>query len=205
MNNYGKLIESHMISFKEVLVMNYKAIGLNETEAMVIILLYEQKKHKNNALSVSNILKYVTLKENELSKMIVSLVERDYIELIFEDNNVEKFSLTPTIDKLGSILENLDKNENGVQDDISKIISYLETAFQKQLSASELVVVQRWISENKSMKDIMNAVNETLRLGKYNVKYADAILSSKTPREKANNIDPEIQKVLKQINVKHSA
>ena len=44
MNNYGKLIESHMISFKEVLVMNYKAIGLNESEAMVIILLYEQKK-----------------------------------------------------------------------------------------------------------------------------------------------------------------
>ena len=108
MNNYGKLIESHMISFKEVLVMNYKAIGLNETEAMVIILLYEQKKHKNNALSVSNILKYVTLKESELSKLIVNLVERDYIELIFEDNNVEKFSLTPTIDKLGSILENLD-------------------------------------------------------------------------------------------------
>ena len=47
MNNYGKLIKSHMISFKEVMVLNYKAIGLNETEAMVIILLYEQKKQKN--------------------------------------------------------------------------------------------------------------------------------------------------------------
>ena len=205
MNNYGKLIESHMISFKEVLVMNYKAIGLNESEAMVIILLYEQKKHKNNALSVSNISKYVTLSENELSKLIVNLVEREYIELIIEDNNEEHFLLTPTIDKLGSILESLDKNEEGIQEDISKLISYLETAYQKQLNSSELIVVQKWVNENHSMKDIMNAVNETLRLGKYNVKYADAILMSKAPRAAASNIDPEIQKILQQVSVKHSA
>ena len=47
MNNYSKLITSHMISFKEVLVKNYKKIKLNETEAMIIILLYEQRKHNN--------------------------------------------------------------------------------------------------------------------------------------------------------------
>ena len=48
MNNYSKLINSHMISFKEALVKNFKKIDLNEIEAMVIILLYEQKKINNN-------------------------------------------------------------------------------------------------------------------------------------------------------------
>lgn len=205
MNNYGKLIEAHMISFKEVIVMNYKEIGLNETEAMVIILLYEQKKHNNNALSVKNISKYVTLSETELSKLIVSLVEREFIELIIEDNNEEHFSLVPTIEKLGEVLKNNDSKEEGVQEDISKLISFLETTYQRPLNASELVIVQRWMSENHSMKTIMNAVNESIRLQKLNLKYADAILMSKTPREIVNTVDPEIQKVLQQINVKHRA
>lgn len=205
MNNYGKLIKSHMISFKEVLVLNYKAIGLNEVEAMVIILLYEQKKQKSHAISANNILKYVTLSEKELSNLLVKLVERGYIELVIEDNNLEHFVLTPTIDKLGQILEDNDNEKVSVQEDISKVISFLENSYQRTLTASELVVVQRWMMENHTMKDIMHATNESIRYGKLNIKYADAILMSKPVREEATEIDPEIQKVLQQINVKTRA
>lgn len=205
MNNYGKLIKSHMISFKEVMVLNYKAIGLNETEAMVIILLYEQKKQKNHAISAKNILKYVTLTESQLSNLLFGLVERGYIELIIEDNNLEHFVLTPTIDKLGEVLEKNETKNITVQDDISNVISYLENSFQRTLTASELVLVQRWMSENYHIKEIQNAINECIRLNKLNIKYVDAILASKNVREKANDVDPELQKVLKQINVKTRA
>ncbi len=202
MMNYGKLIESHMISFKEVMVTNYKLIGLDETEAMIIMLLYSQKKHKNNALSVKNISQYVTVDENQLSKIIVELVEKDFIELTIEDNNEEHFSLAPTIEKLGRVLEAQDKNKIVCQDESSKIISFLETAYQKQLSPADLLVVQKWIREQYEFKNIMDAVNESIRLNRLNIKYADAILVNRTPREKTDEIDPEIQEVLKQINVK---
>ena len=68
MNNYSKLINSHMISFKEALVKNFKKINLNEVETMVIILLYEQKKI-NNTLSIETLLEQVTLSEYDLSSM----------------------------------------------------------------------------------------------------------------------------------------
>ena len=202
MNNYGKLIKSHMISFKEVMVLNYKSIGLNEIEAMIIILLYEQKKQKNHAISAKNIMKYVTLSETELSNLLVSLVERGYIELIIEDNNMEHFVLTPTIDKLGEVLELNEKGHSTGDDLISEIINLLENIYQRTLTSSELVVVQRWVSEKYSLKEITNAVTESQKLNKINIKYIDAILASKPVREYANEIDPEIQKVLQQINVK---
>ena len=202
MNNYSKLIKSHMISFKEVMVLNYKAIGLNETEAMIIILLYEQKKQKNHAISAKNILKYVTLSENQLSNILVNLVERGYIELIIENNNSEHFVLTPTIERLGEVLELNEKGETVVKDDVSQAVNLLESSYQRMLTASELVIVQRWINEKYTIKDIQNAVNDSIRLNRTNLKYVDAILASKPVREQADEIDPELQKVLQQINVK---
>ena len=148
MNNYSKLIKSHMISFKEVMVLNYKAIGLNETEAMVIILVYEQKKQKNHAISAKNILKYVTLTESQLSNLLVNLVERGYIELIIEDNNLEHFVLTPTVEKLGEVLEANELGETSFKDNVSQVINLLETSYQRMLTASELVIVQKWMNEN---------------------------------------------------------
>lgn len=202
MNNYSKLIKSHMISFKEVMVLNYKAIGLNETEAMVIILLYEQKKQKNHAISAKNILKYVTLTESQLSNLLVNLVERGYIELIIEDNNLEHFVLTPTVEKLGEVLEANELGEASFKDNVSQVINLLETSYQRMLTASELVIVQKWMNEKHSLKDISNAINESIKLNKMNVKYVDAILVSRPVREQADEIDPELQKVLQQINVK---
>ena len=66
MNNYSKLIDSHMISFKEALVKNFKKINLNEIETMVIILLYEQKK-TNNTLSIYGICEAILAVLNEVN------------------------------------------------------------------------------------------------------------------------------------------
>lgn len=201
MNNYSKLIDSHMISFKEALVKNYKKIGLNEVETMVIILLYEQKK-QNNTLSIKSLLELVTLSENDLSSMIVDLVERDYIELIIEDNMEEHYSLTPTIDKLGESLEKNDKKPKNVDLELSKIVTYIESLYQKQLSVNDLQVIERWVEEGFSFEQISNAILDSLKAKKMNVKYADAILVSRKQHAKATNIDPELQEVLQQINVK---
>lgn len=198
MNSYAKLIETHIISFKEVLVLNYKKIELNEQEAMIIILLYEQKKHSNNALSVSSIEKYVTIPHNELSQMIVSLVERGYIELQMNGNQ-ECFSLLPTINRLGDALgQNDDLDYKG---EIKLIVSDLEKTYARPLTASELLIIQRWITEEYSIDLIKNAVQESLKLNRYNVRYIDSILVNKIQRNADVEVDPNIEEVLKQIHV----
>lgn len=201
MNNYSKLIESHMISFKEVMVMNYKKIGLNETEAMIVILLYEAKKHQSGPISLSTILPYTTLSENDLSKLIVDLLERGFVELEIKDGQ-ESYSLKPTMNKLGSVLENANNGVN-VKEESAKLIAYTENGYQRNLTPSELLVIQGWFSENYSVEQMFNAINETISLKKMNLRYADAILANK-PVKNNQTIEenPEIQEVLKQINVR---
>lgn len=201
MNNYSKLINSHMISFKEALVKNFKKIDLNEIEAMVIILLYEQKKI-NNTLSIESLLEQVTLSEYDLSSMIVNLVERGYIELVIEDNMEEHFFLTPTIDKLGEVLEQNDKKTHSNDIELSKTVNFIESVFQKQMTLTDLKIIDRWLEEGFSFEEITNTVLECVRLKKTNVKYVDAVLISRKKHEKATNVDPELQEVLQQINVK---
>lgn len=201
MNNYSKLINSHMISFKEALVKNFKKIDLNEIEAMVIILLYEQKKI-NNTLSIESLLEQVTLSEYDLSSMIVNLVERGYIELVIEDNMEEHFFLTPTIDKLGEVLEQNDKKTHSNDIELSKTVNFIESVFQKQMTLNDLKIIDRWLEEDFSFEEITNTVLECVRLKKTNVKYVDAVLISRKKHEKATNVDPELQEVLQQINVK---
>lgn len=201
MNNYSKLINSHMISFKEALVKNFKKIDLNEIEAMVIILLYEQKKI-NNTLSIESLLEQVTLSEYDLSSMIVNLVERGYIELVIEDNMEEHFFLTPTIDKLGEVLEQNDKKTHSNDIELSKTVNFIESVFQKQMTLNDLKIIDRWLEEDFSFEEITSTVLECVRLKKTNVKYVDAVLISRKKHEKATNVDPELQEVLQQINVK---
>lgn len=201
MNNYSKLIDSHMISFKEAIVKNYKKIGLNEVETMIIILLYEQKK-TNNTLFVPALLELVTLSEYDLSSMIVNLVERNYIELTIDDDMEERFHLTPTIEKLGEVLEKNDKKPRDLDLELGKTVSYIESLFQKQLTIGDLKVVDRWLEEGFTFEDISEVILECLKAKKTNVRYADAILISRKKHEKATNIDPELQEVLQQINVK---
>ena len=95
MNNYSKLIDSHMISFKEALVKNFKKIGLNEIETMVIILLYEQKKNlKKNLIALRD---YAQKNDINLSDIDIKLPSNDYAT---EKDKSDKKYLEPILDFL---------------------------------------------------------------------------------------------------------
>ena len=198
MNSFAKLIETHIISFKEVLVLNYKKIGLNELEAMIIILLYEQKKHNNNALSVSLLAKYVTIDQKQLSEIIVNLVEKGYIELLLEQGQ-ECFSLKPTIEKLGLALDQTESID--YKEELKLIIGDLENHYQRHLNANELLIIRRWMSEEYSIDLIKAAVEESYKQNRLNVRFVDTILTNRANRVKCDEVNPEIEEVLNQIHV----
>ena len=70
------------------------------------------------------------------------------------------------------------------------------------MTLNDLKIIDRWLEEGFSFEEITNTVLECVRLKKTNVKYVDAVLISRKKHEKATNVDPELQEVLQQINVK---
>ena len=198
MNNIAKLIKAKTIDFTQVLIKYYKAIGLNETTAVIVAKLYYLAEENDNFLELDKLCKEVTLSCDKLSDEIINLVNQGYIELTLDNNGKEEFTLDGVIERLGVAI---DKTSDDVLDErqekLSLIVTYVETTFSRTCSTADLVVINAWLDNNYNSDDIKSAVFKSFQLGKFNLKYADAILASKASH-KVNN-DLEIDEELKAL------
>lgn len=198
MNNIAKLIKAKTIDFTQVLIKYYKAIGLNETTAVIVAKLYYLAEENDNFLELDKLCKEVTLSSDKLSDEIINLVNQGYIELTLDNNGKEEFTLDGVIERLGVAI---DKTSDDVLDErqekLSLIVTYVETTFSRTCSTADLVVINAWLDNNYNYDDIKNAVFKSFQLGKFSLKYADAILASKASH-KVNN-DLEIDEELKAL------
>ena len=205
MNNIAKLIKAKTIDFTQVLIKYYKAIGLNETTAVIVAKLYYLAEENDNFLELDKLCKEVTLSSDKLSDEIINLVNQGYIELTLDNNGKEEFTLDGVIGRLGVAI---DKTSDDVLDErqekLSLIVTYVETTFSKTCSTADLVVINAWLDNNYNYDDIKSAVFKSFQLGKFNLKYADAILASKASHKVNNDfeIDEELKALLDGAYVK---
>ena len=206
MNRIAKLIKAKTIDFTQVLIQNYKVIGLNETSAMVVAKLYYLAEENDNFLELEKLAKEVTINMEQLGDLIIDLVNKGYLELTLDNNGKETFSIDGTIEKIALILDNGSNDEvlSVRQEKLSLVVTYVETTFSKTCSASDLVIINAWLDSNYENDDIKNAVFKAFQLGKYNLKYVDAILASKASHQANSNIevDEEIKALLDGAYVK---
>lgn len=191
MNSIAKLIKAKTIDFTQVLIKHYKAIGLNETTAVIVAKLYYLADENDNFLELEKLAKEVTINIEELSDLVIDLVNKGYIELTLDNNGKETFTLDGVIEKLGVVLDKGSNDDllNERKEKLSLIVAYVETTFSRTCTASDLVIINAWLDNNYEYEDIKSAVFRAFQLGKYNLKYADAILASKA----SHQANPEIE------------
>lgn len=191
MNSIAKLIKAKTIDFTQVLIKHYKAIGLNETTAVIVAKLYYLADENDNFLELEKLAKEVTINIEELSDLVIDLVNKGYIELTLDNNGKETFTLDGVIEKLGVVLDKGSNDDllNERKEKLSLIVAYVETTFSRTCTASDLVIINAWLDNNYEYEDIKSAVFRAFQLGKYNLKYADAILASKA----SHQAKPEIE------------
>ena len=205
MNNIGKLIKSKTISFNEMLIRFYTKLNLNETEAMILMVLYVQQDDTGEVLSTDVLKSKVSLNEEELSNVILSLINKGYIELLIDDEGKEIFSNDNVIDKLGAIISSndsiIDKNDRQVV--LQEMVEYIEKCYQKVLSSSDLMIINNWLDLNYNIDEMKQAVLDSLKAKKMHLKYADAILvNRKKERVQVSNVDEDIKSMLESVYVK---
>ena len=203
MNNIGKLIKAKTISFNEMLIRYYHSLGLSETEAMILMVLYVGQDDLEDVLSVEQLKHKVSLNENELSEVLLGLVQKGFIELLIDDFGHESFNLEPTIDKLGNIVSNDNTvDEKDRESQIHEIVSYIENCYQKVLGPSDLIVINSWIDLNYTIDEVKQAVLDSLKAKKMHIKYADAILANrKKQRQQTVEVDDDIKQLLQSVYV----
>lgn len=198
MNSVARLIKAKTISFTEEILKNYKKINLNEIETVLLIKLYQKLDNHDNILSIEELVYNMTLKEEEISNLVITLVQKGFIEINL-DNGIESFSIDGTIELLAKAI---DEDEPSTfkdrQDLLSQIVLYIETTYAKPLAPADLMIINNWIDLSYSFDEIKKAILDSLKAKKLHLKYADAILANRSVKEKRETVeyDEEIKNML---------
>ena len=204
MTSVAKLIKAKTISFTEEIINHYKQLKLSEAEAIVLIFLFRKLDEHDNILSISDLTTKMTLSEDEISNLVVGLVQKGYIEISL-DNGVEAFSLDGVYEALATILNQDERSDfQNRQDMLSQIVLHIEATYAKPCSPADLAIINSWIDYGYSYTEIKKAVLESLKVKKLHLKYADAILANHKVQSKRQTVeyDEDIKKMLDAMYVK---
>ena len=204
MTSVARLIKAKTISFTEEIITHYKELNLTETEAIVLIFLFRKLDDQDNILSTSALTKKMTLSEDELSNLVVGLVQKGFIEISMEEG-VESFELDGVYEALAAVLN----QENTTafidrQDMLSQIVLYVETTYAKPCAPADLMIINSWLDLGYSYNEIKTAVLDSLKAKKLHLKYADAILANRKTQSNRTMVeyDEDIKKMLDAMYVK---
>lgn len=206
MNNLAKLIKSKVISFTDSILENYHALGLDETEAIILINLYRQQEEGNEFLRISDLIAKMSIDERHASEKVLRLVQFGYISLEITEDGCEKFSLDQTFEKLGDLLEKGKTNSPyDHQKLLQQVVMYTESLYAKALNAAELEIINHWIEDGYTYDEMKAAILESLKAKKMHLRYADAILVNQRKQKKRfenAQPDPALKAILDQVYVK---
>ncbi len=205
-----KLIDDGIIDFDKMIIKNYKAIGLSEVEAFIILELHQQMKQGNTFLNPTKIIKNITITKDDLLIILDGLIKRQYLSIRLKKTKsgkeTEIFLLDDTIQKILVNYQLTIKNEMINQPkkfatNAEEIVDLIESQFQKQLTPLEIEIIQKWLDEDKfDFLDIKKALLDAIKANKTSLSYVDGILIKR--RQKAKNAsevnyDPQKSEALK--------
>ena len=184
------LIQKNIVDFSELVLNNYYKIGLDETDAIIIIKLkYLLDRHITfiHPKKLSNML---SIAPSTTQKRLQKLMDHGFIkmELIRNGNGkeTESFNLDYVIERIvkaeyeEKIHESSDQNKN-IE---SRLVSLFETEFRKPLSVLDIQTITKWLNEDQySFDEIKNALFEASKARKLSIRYVDGILLQKTDEE----------------------
>lgn len=205
MNKMGKLIKAKTIPFINTLIKNYSKLKLNETEAMVLLLLYIQQEENNQQLLISNLEKQMSLSQDEISSIILGLIQKGLIELTIQEDHKEYFNIDNLFDQLGLAIDEAHEQDKTLErkEKIQTISTYIESTYGRAVNNNDLILINNWLDLGYSIEEIKEAILDSLKAKKLHLRYADAILASRNKqRETVDEVDEEAAELLAGIYVK---
>ncbi|MFJ7745953.1 DnaD domain-containing protein [Peribacillus sp. NPDC097295] len=169
------------ITIPSFLLTNYKTMGLNEQEMVLLLQLQSFIEQDNPFPAPSQLSDRMTLQESECLFLIQRLVQRGFVQMVVENNQEigqEKYSLDPLYEKMmDCFLKTLKKAESAeVQKAGESLYTIFEQEFGRPLSPFECETLAMWMEDDHQPDIIKAALREAVISGKLNFRYIDRIL-----------------------------
>ncbi len=177
------LIKKNIVDFSELVLNNYYKLGLNETDAVIIIKLNYLLGANMTYISPKELSESLSVSAQTTSKRLNSLIERGFIKLkLVKTKNgkqTESFNLDFLIERIlksdyeEKEVDKIEKNKTLE----GRLVKLFEEEFNKPLSVLDIQTITKWLNEDKyTYEQIEDSLFEALRSRKLNIKYVDGIL-----------------------------
>lgn len=163
----------NQIDYRYMLVDTYKALGLNEYDLAVLLVVDNILKEAPTLVTSELLALKMSIGVKELDSILVSLMNRGFLEYSnLPNSNSLVTSLTPTYKKISdnfirdlityaSIEDNEDKKQS-----ISNIYGTFEKELGRSLSPVELEKIREWISQGVKEEVIIDSLHECMTKNK---------------------------------------
>lgn len=176
-------IEQGNVNISLLLFQNYKSLGIEDLDAMLIMHMTAFKSVNNEFPTPTDFSSRMNLTENEVSMILQRLMQRGFlrIEQSQDANGVlhEKFSLQPLwvrlTDKVSIVVE--ESEEKTQKEAEGEIYKLFEQEFGRFLSPMESESISMWLdADGHSVEIIRAALKEAVLAEKMSLRYIDRIL-----------------------------
>jgi DnaD and phage-associated domain len=171
MESIVDILKSKYYQIPQVLLFNYKKLGLSETELIVIIYLCNDIDNNYNPKKISNDL---NVEMKTILEIINNLSEKGFLNLsIMKINNVrnEIINLDILYEKLAFLLMKKDTKKGD-----SNLFEKYEKELGRGLTPTEYEIINGWVDSNYSEELILLALKEAVYNGVTNFRYIDRII-----------------------------
>ena len=183
-------LNSNAINYEYLLLEYYKKLGINDSEALVLLMIEHLTKEEKSLVTASNLSLKMTLEEDELDVIMNNLYVKGLID-VKTFNGKLITSLEPTYTKIldclkETILKNEEIKENkDIESAREEVIEELKNALGRALTGLEEDSVTNWIASDIDKKVIINSIKDAKKLRYVDINVIDRIIIKKM-REQDN-------------------
>lgn len=169
---------SEFINVERLLVLNYKKLGLNDDELVILLLTYALLKSGNQFINPSDLALLSNFTETKIDVIFTSLYAKGLIktEISSEgkvNTNMDELIKLITL-QLTKAIKPLEKVKK--EEDNTSLYQLLETFFGRPLSPLEIDIIDGWIEKKYSLEMIKNCIEMSNNQANRSIRYLDTIL-----------------------------
>ena len=184
------------INFERLLTLNYKKIGLNDDEFVLLLITYELVQTGTKFVNPSDLALLCGFSTTKIDVVYSGLIARKLVSNEFSPSGVIYTSFDGIVKKLLSCLDDevdqqeaKDKKEKVVEEDVFK---FMQSFFNRPLSPLEYDVIQSWKNKKYEFALIKAASEIAAQTNNKSIRYIDTIIFEES--KKAEIGDEEYQK-----------
>lgn len=170
MNQILEVLKCKYYQIPQVLLFNYRKLGLSELELIVIMYILNDNDTNYNPKKISNDL---DLDVKKVLEVINNLMEKGFLSIeLIKVNNVrnEVINLDLMYEKIAFIIMKKDNTKE------TNVFETYEKELGRALSPTEYEIINSWLDSGYSEELILLALKEAVYNGVSNFRYVDRII-----------------------------